>query len=170
MVSEFQIVLASLAGVFDGEEPVDELSHAVQCALLAQRAGADGGLVVAALFHDVARSPLVNGLAPGLPHEIAGATWLLPRLGERVAWLVAAHTAAKVYLMETEPGYGALLTPESRKSAELQRVRPREDLEANDWWSDALRLRRWDDSAKDPAFIVSDIAELVAFAERQRID
>lgn len=34
------------------------------------------------------------------------------------------------------------------------------------WWPDALRLRRFDDAAKDPAARGADIGTVVAVAER----
>jgi predicted HD phosphohydrolase len=154
---ELEVVVTSLDGVFDGEEPVDELSHALQCARHALDARADVELVVAALLHDVARSPIVSALFPDMPHEFAAAAWLLPRFGERVAWVVGAHTVAKVYLIETEPGYAARLSTESRKSAVAQREIPREDFVANRWWPDALQLRRWDDAAKEPGVQLIEI-------------
>jgi predicted HD phosphohydrolase len=46
-------ILATSAGVFDDDELVDNLTHALQCAALALADGADDELVVAALFHDV---------------------------------------------------------------------------------------------------------------------
>ena len=38
-----------------GAERVSELAHALQCAELAQRAGADDELILACLLHDVGR-------------------------------------------------------------------------------------------------------------------
>src|SRR6202044_541228 len=88
---ELESALMSLDGVFDGLEPVDELSHALQCAQLARAENAPPELIAAALFHDVARSPMVASAFPGMPHERAGASWLEPRLGREVAWIVGAH-------------------------------------------------------------------------------
>ena len=160
---ELASALLSLDGVVDGFEPVDELSHALQCALLAKGAGASRELVAAALFHDVARSPMVAQAFPGMAHETAAAMWLEPRLGPVVAWLVGAHVAAKLYLIEHDPGYVALLSEESRKSA-LGQVAPElEELTRDSAWPEALRLRRWDDAAKRPDVELADPLELLAF-------
>jgi len=167
---ELEAVLHSLIGVFDGEEVVDEFSHALQCADNARKAGSDRELVVAALFHDVARSPLVGPLYPELTHELAGASWLQPRFGERVAWLVGAHTVAKIYLMETDPGYAAALSPESRRSAVSQARIPRSGFVENPWWGEALLLRRFDDAAKDPNAPTPDPEALLEIAQRLRVD
>jgi predicted HD phosphohydrolase len=166
---EVRRVLVSLAGVYDGDEPVDELSHAVQCALHAQDAGSEVELIAAALFHDVARSPLIRTLQPNLPHETAGAIWLKPRFGERVAWVVGAHAAAKVYLMDNEPGYRELLSAESKRSAETQRGVVLSDFVTHRWWGDALQLRRWDDVSKDPSFELPDMRDLLTLVEGVRI-
>ena len=159
---ELESALISLDGIFDGLEPVDELSHALQCAQLARAENAPPELVAAALFHDVARSPMVASAFPGVAHESAGARWLEPRLGREVAWLVGAHVAAKLYLLEHDPGYAAILSDESRKSAVGQRAPELAELTGESSWPSALRLRRWDDQAKRPGAELADPAELLA--------
>jgi predicted HD phosphohydrolase len=159
---ELESALMSLSGVFDGLEPVDELSHALQCAQLARAENAPPELVAAALFHDVARSPMVASAFPGVAHESAGASWLEPRLGREVAWLVGAHVAAKLYLLEHDPGYAALLSEESRKSAIGQHAPELAELTRESAWPSALRLRRWDDQAKRKDAELVDPSELLA--------
>jgi predicted HD phosphohydrolase len=160
---ELASALLSLDGVVDGLEPVDELSHALQCAQLAKDANASRELVAAALFHDIARSPMVAPGFPGVGHETAGATWLAPRLGPAVAWLVGAHVATKLYLIEHDPAYVALLSDESRRSALGQRAPELEEFTRDRDWPDALRLRRWDDEAKRPDVERPDPSEFLAF-------
>lgn len=143
-------LLGSLAGVWDGEEPVDELTHALQCAGIALELSARPALVAAALLHDVGRSPLVRARLAHLEHEQAGAAYLRPLLGEEVAWLVGQHVAAKAYLVANEPGYAARLSPESAASLEHQRAHPGAFPLEHPLWPDALLLRRLDDGAKDP--------------------
>ena len=48
-------MLRSLAGITDGFA-VDQLTHSLQTATLAERAGADDELVVAALCHDIGKA------------------------------------------------------------------------------------------------------------------
>lgn len=145
------MALASLRGVFDDGEPVDELDHALQAADLAQRAGADGELVLAALLHDIGRAPSVAAGAPNAPHELAAARWLAPRLGKRVAWLAGAHVAAKRFLVATDPAYAAALSATSIRSLDAQGGAALDAaLVGHPWWSDALTLRRFDDAAKVP--------------------
>ena len=162
---ELRRVLSSLAGVVDGDEPIDEFSHAIQCASLALRAGARPELLAAALFHDVGRAEAVRADCPKLPHETAGARWLEPRLGERVAWLVAAHVPAKVYLVSADESYFHGLSRASVASLARQRDREPnlEQMALHPWWPDALRLRRWDDAAKVPGAPTASIDELLAY-------
>jgi gamma-butyrobetaine dioxygenase len=148
VAGELETALLSLEGMFDGLEPVDELSHALQCGQLARDAGASVERVAAALLHDVARSPIVAREFPGMAHEAAGARWLEPRLGPVVAWLVGSHVAAKLYLLEHDPAYRQLLSEESRRSALGQRAPDLDQLANDRAWPDALELRRWDDAAK----------------------
>jgi len=159
---ELESALLSLDGVVDGLEPVDELSHALQCAQLARAANAPLELIAAALFHDVARAPSVALAYPGMAHEQAGATWLEPRLGRVVAWLVGAHVAAKLYLMEHDPSYLALLSAESRHSAIGQLAPELDDLVRDPMWPDALHLRRLDDAAKRTDVELPSALELLA--------
>lgn len=166
-------LLASLDGLHDGDEPVDERSHALLCADLARRRGARPELVAAALLHDVGRSPLVRAAHPGRPHEEAGADFLRPILGEEVSWLVAMHVQAKVHLVRAEPGYGDGLSPTSAASHERQARRLGESPTDHPLWPDALVLRRLDDAAKDPEATLPEpgaILATVATLVRGRID
>ncbi|MGV0744064.1 HD family phosphohydrolase [Mycolicibacterium sp. XJ870] len=162
-VDEVRTVLSSLRGVWD-EEAVDELDHALQSAARAIADGADDELVLAAALHDVAHSPLFHG--PGAEqHDRFARDWLTPRFGERVGWLAGAHVAAKRYLAATDPHYA--LSETSVDSLSHQggpAVDP--DFVDHRWWSDALRLRRYDDAAKDPQGRGMSIDGVLAVAER----
>ncbi|HUM18250.1 MAG TPA: HD domain-containing protein [Candidatus Nitrosotalea sp.] len=144
-----------------GAERVSELAHALQCAELAEAAGADEQLTLACLLHDVGRFAVdqalifdrVGGARAGTRgHHEVGAELLAPFVPERVAWLVRMHADAKRYLCTTEPGYHATLSPASQHTLTLQGglMTPEEVARhaAHPWIADALRLRRWDDQAK----------------------
>jgi predicted HD phosphohydrolase len=117
-------------------EGVTDLHHALQCAALARRQGADDELVLAALVHDIGRLLAVAAAADGKPraesshdhHAAWGAAALRPFVPARTLAAVERHVAAKRYLCAVDPVYAAALSAE-----------------------EALRVRRWDDSAKDPA-------------------
>jgi predicted HD phosphohydrolase len=165
VIDETATLLTSLRGVWD-EQAVDELDHALQSAARAIDDGADDELVLAAALHDLAHSPVFDASAAAR-HDATARAWLTPRFGERVGWLAGAHVAAKQYLVATEPGYGRMLSHTSAVSLVAQGgAGVDEDLAAHPWWPDALRLRRYDDAAKDPAARVLPIAGVREIAER----
>ncbi|QIN81324.1 HD domain-containing protein [Rubrobacter tropicus] len=157
-----QKILAALRAAehlpYDGEA-VGQLQHALQCADLARCCGHGPEVVVAALLHDVGRSPVAlrdlraAGVTGGEHGALAGA-WLRPLVGERVAWLAEQHVPAKRYLVATDPSYERSLSGTSRRTLEVQGgpMSPEEvaGFEGNPGWRDAAELRRWDDLAKDP--------------------
>jgi predicted HD phosphohydrolase len=126
----------------------------LQCATLAVGAGACDELVAAALLHDIGYTPWVQAAAPRRTHERAAATFLLPRLGEHVGWLVGHHVAAKRYLVAIDDAYAATLSDASRRSLRAQDG-PASAAEiagwrAHPWWPQVVLLRGWDDRAKVP--------------------
>jgi predicted HD phosphohydrolase len=77
-------LLRSLEGITTGFA-VDQLTHGLQTATRAQRAGADDDLVVAALCHDI-------GKAISEPnHPAVAAALLEPYVSEEAAWAVLVH-------------------------------------------------------------------------------
>jgi len=165
VLEEIAALLNSLRGVFDGEA-VDELDHALQAAGHAIADGADDDLVLASALHDLARSPMI-GVAVDAPHDRIAREWLTPRFGERVGWLAGAHVAAKRYLVAVEPGYGAGLSAESVATLRIQGGADVDDeWVSHPWWSDAVRLRRYDDCAKVPGAQAPSIDDVVEVARR----
>ncbi|MGH7396896.1 MAG: HD domain-containing protein [Candidatus Rokuibacteriota bacterium] len=157
-----------------GDERVSELAHALQCAELAQAAGADEELTLACLLHDAGRFAVdqalvfdrVGGARAGARgHHEVGADLIAPFVPERVAWLVRMHAEAKRYLCSTEPGYHATLSPGSQHTLTLQGglMSPEEIARhaGHPWLGDALRLRRCDDLAK---VVGKETAPLAAWA------
>lgn len=131
-------------------EAVDQLQHSLQSAALARAAGADAATVVAALLHDVGRSPLVAGDTPN--HDAVAETWLANRVGAKAAWLAGRHVAAKRYLRAVDPAYPVSSTSErtlAQQGGPMNAVEVAEFVR-HPWWELAAALRRWDDAAKDP--------------------
>lgn len=86
-------------------------------------------------------------------------------LGERVAGIVGLHIEAKRYLVATEAGYGGVLTDDSvvslgRQGGALSGDEAAAFL-ARHWASDAVTLRRADDSGKVEGLEVGDLASWV---------
>ena len=115
--------------------------------------------MVAALVHDVGRSPVVlrelREAGVGVSeHGALAEAWLWPLVGLRVAWLAEQHVPAKRYLVATDPRYREALSETSRRTPERQGgpVPPGEvaEFESDPGWHEAAELRRWDDLAEDP--------------------
>ncbi len=162
---EVRQLLHSMRGVWD-EDTVDELDHALQSAARAQDDHADDELVLAAALHDLGHSPLFGEVSTR-EHDLIARDWLTPRFGGRVGWLAGAHVAAKRYLVSVDSSYAGTLSDVSVDSlhhqggAEIDR-----SLVDHPYWADALRLRRYDDAAKEPDGAAATIDEVLAVAER----
>lgn len=163
--AETAAVLQSLRGVWD-EESVDEWEHAMQSAARALDDGADDELVLAAAIHDIGHSPLLGG--PGVQdHTGLARAWITPRFGERVGWLAGAHVAAKRHLAATDPDYAAGLSLTSVASlAEQGGAGVDPAFAEHPWCADALRLRRYDDAAKDPHAAGAAVDVILDLAQR----
>ena len=142
-----------------GGEAVTQLEHALQCATLAEREGASAALISAALLHDVGH--LLHVLPNDAPdqgiddaHEDLGCRYLRKVFGEPISEPVRLHVPAKRYMCATIEGYQNQLSHPSLISLELQggAMTPEEvkEFEQNGFANDAVRLRRWDDTAKVP--------------------
>ena len=163
--AETAAVLESLRGVWD-EESVDEWDHAMQSAARALDDGADDELVLAAALHDIGHSPLLGG--PGIDdHSGLARDWITPRFGPRVAWLAWAHVAAKRHLAAVDPAYAAALSPTSVASLAVQGgATVVAEFAEHPWCDDALRLRRYDDAAKDPAALGAPVEVVLDVARK----
>ncbi|HWE39608.1 MAG TPA: HD domain-containing protein [Isosphaeraceae bacterium] len=153
-----------------GSEAVSQRAHALQAAHLARQSGADPALVAAALLHDVGH--LLHNLPDDAPdrgiddrHEELAARWLARHFRPEVAEPVRLHVAAKRYLCATETSYYEQLSEPSRVSLALQggpmSAEEVEGFRASPHFEDAVRLRRWDDEAKDPGLLVPGLEAYV---------
>jgi phosphonate degradation associated HDIG domain protein len=166
-------------------EPVTQLQHALQAAHLAEHDGADGELIAAALLHDfghlIADDESMSATIDAR-HEQLGAEWLSSHFPEAVWMPVRLHVAAKRYLCATNPSYLGRLSAASLHSLRLQggpmSAGEVDDFERSAFWRSALRLRLWDEEAKDPNFeatgleryreLLSTLARLSIAAEQFR--
>jgi len=154
------LTLAQIAALFDGygaayygDEAITQTQHALQCAQLAERAGEAPALVVAALLHDLGHLVQAESRSRDMRHQEVAARMLGPLLGPEVTEPIRLHVAAKRYLCAVDEGYYASLSPASQASLALQGGPYDEDarnvFEAHPHASAAVRLRRYDDLAKD---------------------
>jgi phosphonate degradation associated HDIG domain protein len=139
-------------------EPVSQTAHGLQAAHLATKAGANDSLIVAALIHDVGH--LLHGLPETVAdqgvdgrHEDQGAVWLAKYFGEEVTEPIRLHVAAKRYLCSVDPEYLSKLSPASVQSLHLQggpfKTGEVHDFESSPYYQQAVKLRHWDDQAKE---------------------
>jgi phosphonate degradation associated HDIG domain protein len=142
--------------VYAGES-VTQLMHAWQCGRLAEKSGASAALQLASWLHDVGHlwvnwegTPTLRGEDDR--HEHIGAQILLPLFGPAVAEPVRLHVQAKRYLVSTRETYARKLSPDSVRSLQLQGglMDPQEcsAFEGEPFFSDAVKLRVWDDLGK----------------------
>jgi predicted HD phosphohydrolase len=151
-------------------ESVSQLTHALQCAELARHDRADDELVVAALLHDVGHLIQRDAEGPTHHHGSEGAEMVRPFVPPRVAWLIEHHVIAKRYLCTVDARYMQALSPVSQRSylAQGAQLAPDEQLalETRPWFADALRVRRWDDTAKVPGARCSPLIAYAPLLER----
>jgi phosphonate degradation associated HDIG domain protein len=148
-------------------EPVSQLEHALQCAQLAEQAGAGAELITACLLHDLGHLANDLGATPTLrglddKHQYHGALAMKAIFPESVRNPVLLHVDAKRYLCAAEPGYWDSLSADSKRSLELQggTFSPEEAAMfiAQPYAQDAVKLRRWDDLAKVAGVVTPDLA------------
>ncbi|WP_395711265.1 HD domain-containing protein [Reyranella sp.] len=142
-----------------GLSEINQLQHALQSAALAEADGAPPATVLASLLHDVGHMIHQLGEDPAARgvddvHEELGARWLADRFGPEVSEPVRLHVAAKRYLCAAEPDYFGKLSPDSVRSLALQggpmSADEAEDFRRHPQFTEAVRLRRYDEAAKDP--------------------
>lgn len=142
-------------------EAVSQTEHALQAAALAADDNAPNSLIVAALLHDFGHLAHDETLADsGIDgrHEDDGARFLSAYFGPEITEPIRLHVDAKRYLCATDPTYFAALSPASVASLALQggpfSERDIAAFEENPFFADAIRLRRYDDIAKEVGKVV----------------
>jgi phosphonate degradation associated HDIG domain protein len=138
--------------VMYGGQAVSQLAHALQCATLAEAAGASDDMVVACLLHDIGH--LFHSGLESDPHERAGAEYLSTIFEAPVTQPIRLHVKAKRYLCAVDQSYWSRLSDVSVESLAHQGgVFSQAEAAAfieQSYAPDAVQLRRWDDEAKVP--------------------
>ncbi|WP_395055889.1 phosphonate degradation HD-domain oxygenase [Polaromonas sp.] len=141
-----------------GAEAVTQQQHALQCAHLAEQAGATPALIAAALLHDLGHllAPEQRPKAASADdlHQFMALPFLRGVFPEAVLAPIRMHVDAKRYLCRVDPSYWSGLSLASRRSLVLQggpfSANQAHAFMAQAFAADAVALRRWDDSAKSP--------------------
>ncbi len=175
---ELEELYGARANNYYGLEAVTQLEHALQTATGAEAAGEPPAMILASLLHDVGHLIAALGDDPAKEgiddrHERIGADWLAPRLGESVAETVRQHVPAKRYLCATNPDYMGALSPDSTLSLELQggpmSAEETAGFEARPFARDAIRLRGFDELAKDPEAKTPPFSHFLRYLPAARI-
>lgn len=158
---------------YDGE-PVTQLAHALQSAHLAEQEGAASALIAASLLHDLGHllhdfggTPTQQGLDD--LHQYRCLPFLRALFGPATLEPIRLHVDAKRFLCAREPGYLEALSPDSKRSLQLQGgvfdSAQASAFEALPYAMDAVRLRRWDDTAKSADADMPGLAHFVRHLE-----
>lgn len=157
-IPEIVAVFESKGAAWYGSERVSQLQHALQCAALAEADGAAVALVAASFLHDIGHllvtQPHVLEQDRDDVHQYVALPLLRAVFPDAVLEPIRLHVGAKRFLCLAEPGYRAGLSEASKHSLALQGG-PYSALGAERFLNqryaaDAIRLRRWDDLAKQP--------------------
>ncbi len=156
-------------------EPVTQLEHALQTAMLAEQAGADDELVTAGLLHDLGHMLNDQGETPTLRgvddvHQYFALPFLRGVFPERVLDAIRLHVDAKRYLCATRPDYWQNLSDDSKRSLALQGgiydAAGSAAFIAQPHATDAVSLRLWDDLAKQPGLPTPTLTHFLTRAQR----
>ena len=175
-------IVAFLADIFErrgGEEylgePVTMAEHMLQGATLAERAGHDETIVVAALLHDIGHFTSEFGTfsmddTEDRFHEEAGARVLEAFFPSLVTDCVRYHVAAKRYLCATRPEYFARLSEASVHSLNLQggpmSAEEVTEFERNPNLKEIVAVRYLDDAGKHAEMETPSFAHFAPMVQR----
>jgi len=162
ILHEVSLLFSSHGNARYGGEAVSQLEHALQCAQLAERAGETDETVVAAFLHDLGHMIVADPVkyaemtASGMDdrHQYVSIPFLKSVFTDAVLEPIRLHVDAKRFLCTTNEAYWETLSPASKRSLEIQGGPFGEDaakaFAALPYSEEAVRLRRYDDRAKDP--------------------
>lgn len=157
-----------------GLSAVNQLQHGLQAAALAERNGEPAAMIVAALLHDIGHMVHDLGEDPARAgvddrHEELGAEWLTHRFGSEVVEPVRLHVPAKRFLCAVDASYFGKLSEDSVCSLALQGGPMSADevgrFEKLPFSAEAVRLRRLDEAAKDPAAKTPELEHFMHFVK-----
>jgi len=155
-----------------GSERVSQLQHALQCAWLAEKEEHDVSLIAAALLHDIGHlrhqfgeNHVLRGIDDR--HEDIGYKYLSQHFPDAVCKPVQMHVDAKRYLCAVDTHYLETLSEGSVRSLELQGG-PYNNIEAANFIQkpfarEAVKLRIWDDLAKEPDLETPPLSHFLPF-------
>jgi len=154
-------------------EPVTQLEHALQTAHFAEQSEANDALVTACLLHDLGHLLNHQGETPTLrgiddTHQYFALPFLRGLFPDAVLDAIKLHVDAKRYLCRVDTGYYDRLSADSKRSLALQggvfEPAAAAAFIAQPGAHDAVRLRQWDDLAKQADLRTPPLAHFLARA------
>ena len=148
-------------------EKVTMSEHMIQTAMLAEKTNCSSSLVCSSLLHDyghfILENPddLVNKDKDG-KHEDVGYEFLKKYFIKDVLGPIKYHVKAKKYLARDNKYY-KLLSEASKVSLKLQggimSYEEAEKFESNEFFKDSIKLRKFDEIAKESGLKIKSINE-----------
>ena len=169
-IEDIRIVFEQYGDLAYSGEPVSQLEHALQTAQRAEQDGAPDTLIAAALLHDLGHllhprvqafdTPTVQGVDD--LHQYYALPFLRANFPDAVLEPIRLHVDAKRCLCAIDPTYFAQLSADSVRSLALQggifNSSQAADFQSQPYAAEALRLRRWDDLAKQEGCLTPPLA------------
>ena len=148
-------------------EKVTIAEHMIQSAMIAEKTKSKDTLICSCLLHDYGHfilddpDELVREKKDG-KHEDVGYEYLKKYFKEEIVEPIKNHVLAKRYLARDQK-YFNLLSPASITSLKLQGGLMSDDeaqtFEKNKYFKDSIKLRRFDEAAKNEGVKIKDIVE-----------
>ena len=148
-------------------EKVTIAEHMIQSAMMAEKTKSKDTLICSCLLHDYGHfilddpDELVREKKDG-KHEDIGYEYLKKYFKEEIVEPIKNHVLAKRYLARNQK-YFNLLSPASITSLKLQGGLMSDDeaqtFEKNKYFKDSIKLRRFDEAAKNEGVKIKDIIE-----------
>ena len=148
-------------------EKVTMTEHMIQTAMLAEKTNCSSSLVCSSLLHDYGHFILENpndliAKDKDGKHEDVGCTFLEKYFIEDVLGPIKYHVKAKRYLVR-EKKYYRLLSEASKTSLKLQvgvmNNEEAEKFEINEFFKNSIKLRKFDEIAKESGLKIKSINE-----------
>ncbi|MEY2649278.1 MAG: hypothetical protein RL282_1991 [Bacteroidota bacterium] len=141
-------------------EPVSQLEHMCQAAMLAEKETGDPELILAAFFHDIGHLfefvfPVESMEGVGVcDHEKLAFDYLKEKgFSDRICKLVKSHVDTKRFLTYRYPEYYDKLSDASKTTLKHQggvmSVSEALAFESDPLFAEYIQLREWDDRAKE---------------------
>lgn len=149
-------------------ESVSQIQHMTQCARIAEKEGCDDETILAAFLHDIGhlleyKLPVNRMDEFGVvDHEAIGSIYLRQNgFSSRIADSVEAHVRAKRYLTFKYPSYYDKLSDASKATLMHQGGKMNDEeainFEQEENFTLFVRIRQWDDQAKNPNLPVPNL-------------